>query len=56
MTQPFFIFQYLVSIIWILENLPLFGTMMIVVGFLTTSINYILLYLSYKKVKSTAEK
>jgi hypothetical protein len=29
---------------------------MIVVGFITTSVNYFLLYLSYKKVKESAEK
>ena len=56
MTQPFFIFQYLVSIVYILENVAIFGVLMIVFGFITTSINYVLLYRSYQKIKETAEK
>lgn len=56
MTQPFFIFQYLVSIVYILENVAIFGVLMIVFGFVTTSINYVLLYRSYQKIKETAEK
>jgi hypothetical protein len=56
MTQPFFIFQYLVSIVYILENVAIFGVLMIVFGFITTSINYVLLYRSYQQIKETAEK
>jgi magnesium-transporting ATPase (P-type) len=56
MTQPFFIFQYISSIIYVLENVGLFGAMMVLFGFLTTSINYVLLYKSYQKIKETAEK
>ena len=56
MTQPFFIFQYLVSIVYILENVAVFGILMIVFGFITTSINYVLLYRSYQQIKETAEK
>lgn len=56
MTQPFFIFQYLVSLVYILENVAIFGVLMIVFSFITTTINYILLYRSYGKIKETAEK
>lgn len=51
MTKPFFIFQYLVSVVYILENAAIFGILMIAFGFITTSINYILLYRSYKQIK-----
>jgi magnesium-transporting ATPase (P-type) len=56
MTQPFFIFQYLVSVVYILENVAIFGILMIAFGFITTSINYALLYRSYQQIKETAEK
>jgi hypothetical protein len=51
MTQPFFIFQYLVSVVYILENVAIFGVLMIAFGFITTSINYVLLYRSYQQIK-----
>jgi len=56
MTKPFFIFQYIVSLIYVLENVALFGILMVFFGFLTTSVNYILLVRSYHKIKETAEK
>jgi magnesium-transporting ATPase (P-type) len=56
MTKPFFIFQYLCSLIYILESVAVFGVLMIVFSFITTSINYALLYFSYKKIKKIAEK
>ena len=51
MTQPFFIFQYFVSIVYILESLVLFGVLMIFFSWLTTTINYFLLRRSYNKIK-----
>lgn len=56
MTKPFFIFQYFVSLVFILERATLFGVLMIAFSLLTTSINYILLVRSYNKIKQTAEK
>jgi cation-transporting P-type ATPase 13A2 len=56
MTQPFFIFQYFVSTIYILESLVLFGVLMIFFSWLTTTVNYILLRRSYNQIKETAEK
>ena len=51
MTQPFFIFQYAVSTIYILERLEMFGGLMIGFSWFTTSINYLLLWRSYGKIK-----
>ena len=56
MTQPFFILQYLVSAIYIMENVAIFGILMIVFGFVTTSVNYVLLYRSYSQIKDSAER
>jgi cation-transporting P-type ATPase 13A2 len=56
MTQPFFILQYLVSAVYILESVTIFAIFMIFFGFLTTSINYVLLYYSYQQIKQSAEK
>jgi cation-transporting P-type ATPase 13A2 len=56
MTQPLFLFQYFVALIYLLESFPLFALIMISFGFVTTTINYILLLRSYRKIKETAEK
>ena len=56
MTKPFFLFQYLVSFIYILENVAFFAVLMIFFGFVTTTVNYFLLKKSYNKIKETAEK
>ena len=54
MTKPLFLFQYIVSLIYILESFVYFAFIMIFFGFATTTINYILLLRSYKKIKETA--
>ena len=56
MTKPFFLFQYLVSFIYILENVAFFAVLMIFFGFVSTTVNYFLLKKSYNKIKETAEK
>jgi magnesium-transporting ATPase (P-type) len=56
MTQPLFILQYLVSAVYILEGTAIFGIIMIFFSFITTSINYVLLYYSYQQIKQSAEK
>ncbi len=56
LTKPFFLFQYLICIIYVLERLYLFAGINIGFSFLTTSINYILLYRSFAKIKAIAEK
>ena len=55
MTKPFFIVQYVSSLIWILESLVEFGLAMIFFSAATTTVNYVLLYLSYRKIKEKAE-
>lgn len=56
MTKPFFIFQYLMSTVFILESVATFGVLLIFFSWLTTTINYFLLRRSYQQIKSTAEK
>lgn len=56
MTQPLYIFQYFVSLVYALESFYLFALLMIFFGFATTTVNYILLRRSYNKIKETAEK
>ena len=56
MTKPFFILQYVSSVIWILESLTIFGVVLLAFSALTTTINYILLYFSYQKIKQKVEK
>jgi magnesium-transporting ATPase (P-type) len=56
MTKPFFVFQYLVSTVYILENIALFGILMIGFSWFTTTVNYFLLRRSYNQIKETAEK
>jgi len=51
MTKPLFLFQYAISLLYVLENVPLFGLLMVLFSFLTTSLNYILLRRSYRKIK-----
>lgn len=56
LTKPFFLFQYIICIIFIFENLVLYTIVNIVFSVLTTSINYLLLYRSYLKIKEIAER
>lgn len=48
--------QYLVSAVYIMENVAIFSILMIVFGFITTSANYVLLYRSYQRIKESAER
>lgn len=54
--QPIFILQYIVVLSLSIQGLPLFGILLIVGSFITTSINYIALYFSKKKIKEAAIK
>jgi hypothetical protein len=49
--KPFFLLQYIVCISYILEKNYQFAIIMLVLSFVTTSINYILLRLSFQKIK-----
>lgn len=56
MTQPFFLFQYFVSFAYMIQGYTIYGFILIVFSAFTTSVNYVLLYRSYNKIKETAEK
>ena len=54
MTSPFYILQYIFCISYILGGYSLFGYALLFFMILTTIINYLLLYQSYKKIKDMA--
>jgi len=56
MTEPFFFLQYLAAVIYIIEKLSELAFVLLGASIITTSINYILLYLSYRKIKEIAER
>lgn len=56
MTEPFFFIQYLAAVIYIIEKLELLAILLIGGSVATTTINYVLLYFSYQKIKDIAEK
>jgi magnesium-transporting ATPase (P-type) len=56
LTKPFFLFQYVICIIFLFEKLFLYVGVYLGFSFFTTSVNYILLYRSYLKIKEMAEK
>jgi cation-transporting ATPase 13A3/4/5 len=53
--KPFFLLQYIVCIALIVENSLVFAILNLGFSVITTTINYILTYLSYKKIKTMAE-
>lgn len=55
MTEPFFFIQYLASVIYIIVKLTELAVLLLGASVITTSINYILLYISYRKIKEIAE-
>lgn len=55
MTEPFFFVQYMAAVIYIIEKMPELSVLLIGASIFTTSINYIILYISYRKIKEIAE-
>ena len=53
---PFYIMQYVVCAAFIVERVYIFAAVMLGFTLLTTTINYIFLYVSYRKIQSMAEK
>lgn len=51
MTEPFFFIQYLAAVIYVIEKMPPLAALLIGASIITTSINYIILYVSYRKIK-----
>lgn len=56
LTKPFFLFQYGICVIFILEKLYLYAGIYLGFSIITTTINYILLYRSFTKIKDMAER
>ena len=56
MTGAFHILQYIFSIAYIVTDYIIFGVSLLVLILVTTIINYILLYVSYRKIKKMAER
>ena len=55
MTEPFFFVQYMAAVIYIIEKMPELSVLLIGASVLTTSTNYVILYISYRKIKDIAE-
>jgi hypothetical protein len=56
MTQPFFLLQYLAAGIYFAQRATILAIILLSASVITVTINYILLYYSYKKIKEMAEK
>ena len=54
--KPFFLLQYIVCVAFIVEGYVTFAVLNIVFSIITTTVNYIMTYISYKKIKDMAEK
>lgn len=54
--KPFFLLQYIVCIAFFVQGLLTFAILNLAFSIITTTINYILVYLSYRKIKDMAEK
>jgi len=52
--KPFFLLQYIVCIAFIVQSYITFAIVNILFSIITTSINYILTYISFKKIKDMA--
>lgn len=52
--QPLYILQYIVVLSLAIQGLPLFGIILVIASFITTSGNYIALYLSKRKIRTMA--
>ena len=53
---PFFLLQYLFVLVFFLQGYAPFSACLLFFTILTATINYILLYRSYKRIKDIAEK
>ena len=54
--EPLFLVQYIICAIYYAESYGMFATLILAFSFVTTTINYIITYISYKKIKKMAEK
>jgi hypothetical protein len=51
MTQPFFLIQYLAAGIYLAQKVTTLAVLLLSASLITVTINYVLLYYSYKKIK-----
>jgi hypothetical protein len=51
MTQPFFLIQYLAAAIYFAQKVTALAILLLAASLITVTINYVLLYYSYKKIK-----
>ena len=56
LTTPFFLLQYIFCIIFVIQNYLPFSIALLFFSFTAATINYIMLYISYNKIKEMAEK
>jgi magnesium-transporting ATPase (P-type) len=56
MSEPLFLFQYALLLNWFLHRLYWQTLMMATFLFIVVTINYVFLYLNFKKIKDMAEK
>lgn len=54
--QPFSYIQYIYLTTFILLKNPLIGIFLIAINFVTSTINYIFIWVSFKKIKQMAER
>ena len=56
MTGPFFLLQYFFCFIYFIQSYLSFSIALLGFSFVTTTINYVMLYISFRKIKDMAEK
>ena len=49
--QPLYILQYIVVVSLSVQGLPLFGIILVIASFITTSGNYIAMYIGKRKIR-----
>lgn len=54
MTGPFFLLQYFFCFIYFIQGYASFSIALFSFSFLTTTINYIMLYMSFRRIKEIA--
>ena len=54
LTTPFFLLQYIFCVVFIFEGYAPFSIALLFFSFTAATLNYILLYISYSKIKKIA--
>ena len=56
MTGPFFLLQYFFCFVYFIQSYVSFSIVLLAFSFVSTSTNYVLLYLSFRRIREIAEK